>query len=200
MTFDEAFTTLIDPIQGWSQEEELAKLHDLSSKCIGVSIEIGAFCGRATAALSLGRDLNQLPDKHYVVDHFVCSNPDAPADVKQTFTRNMARLPLERTNIQLLPVTSGRAWPMLKHLQPGLVFIDGNHTYNAVSEDASLYAPLVAVGGWLIFHDFHGPFESEIRPAVERYLTQHPEEFEECELVRSMKLYRRIRRSRALAA
>jgi predicted O-methyltransferase YrrM len=62
-----------------------------------------------------------------------------------------------------------------------LLFIDGDHTYDGVSRDYELYAPLVRDGGVIAFHDIvDGPYEAvgdaprfwrevrqELEPAVE---------------------------------
>jgi predicted O-methyltransferase YrrM len=58
-----------------------------------------------------------------------------------------------------------------------LLFIDGDHTYDSVSRDYELYAPLVREGGIVAFHDIvDGPYEAvgdaprfwrEVRPELE---------------------------------
>lgn len=49
-----------------------------------------------------------------------------------------------------------------------ILFIDGEHSYNGVISDFSLYSPLVSSGGFVVFDDYndyeHSP---EVRPAVD---------------------------------
>lgn len=194
MDFASAFEKYISPIQGWCQKEELATLFDLSGQCLHGSIEIGGFCGRSTAAICLGRENNPDPgaNTHVVVDHFVCSDPQSPKDVKAAFIENTGRLPLQRTRLVLHPITSEKVWPLLKDTRAGLLFIDGNHTFEAVTTDLNLYAPLVASGGWLVLHDCYGKYESEVCRAADKWFAEHPHKFEETAKVKSMRILKRM--------
>ncbi len=193
MDFASAFEKYISPVQGWCQKEELEALFNLSGLCLRGSIEIGGFCGRSTAAICLGRENNpnSAAGTHVVVDHFVCSDPQAPKDVKAASQANTGRLPLRRTRLVLHPVASEKAWPLLKNLRAGLLFIDGNHTFDAVTTDMNLYAPLVTPGGWLILHDCYGKYEAEVCRAADKWFTEHPHEFEETAKVKSMRVLKR---------
>lgn len=37
----------------------------------------------------------------------------------------------------------------------GMLFIDGDHSYGGVKKDFEMYSPLVASGGWVVFHDIN---------------------------------------------
>lgn len=49
------------------------------------------------------------------------------------------------------------------------VFIDADHSYDAVMEDITLWAPKVRPGGWLGGHDFHQRKFPGVVEAVQRY-------------------------------
>jgi predicted O-methyltransferase YrrM len=44
----------------------------------------------------------------------------------------------------------------LDHRPIDLLFIDGDHTYDGVRSDYSMYSPLVRRGGLIAFHDIAG--------------------------------------------
>jgi cephalosporin hydroxylase len=55
-----------------------------------------------------------------------------------------------------------------------LLFIDGDHTYEGVSDDYRLYSPLVASGGVIAFHDVL-PHPREPECQVDRFWRELPE-------------------------
>jgi predicted O-methyltransferase YrrM len=95
----------------------------------------------------------------------------------ETSTRDIMRFAFEREGFQhrlhQVIEPSDRAIHRLASLQgqAGLVFIDGLHTYAGVASDFELYAPLVAPGGALVFHDVCPAIYSVFRLVTERVLT-----------------------------
>ncbi len=191
--FDTVFNQKINPIQGWSSKDELKCLFELSSRCKSKSLEIGAFCGRTTAAIGLGRELNPIESSkiHVVVDHFICTNPDAPDNIEKTFRTNIQNLHLIDITVNLFPISSRQAFPELEHDSFGLIFIDGNHEYKSVLEDLSLYAPLVEQGGILVLHDYHGKFGKDVAGAVADYFTACPDSFTPTDSAHSIQIFKR---------
>lgn len=53
------------------------------------------------------------------------------------------------------------------------VYIDGNHIRDYVAEDIALWWPRVRSGGILAGHDWNGPWQGEVRPAVMAHAAQH---------------------------
>lgn len=51
------------------------------------------------------------------------------------------------------PEAQRRVADLLGGLQLDLLFIDGDHTYDGVSQDYNMYSPLVRPGGAIAFHD-----------------------------------------------
>jgi len=47
------------------------------------------------------------------------------------------------------------------------LFIDGDHSYEGVRNDLEKFAPLVANGGLVVFHDYHNPSWPEVTRAVD---------------------------------
>lgn len=54
------------------------------------------------------------------------------------------------------------------------VYIDGEHSYDAVKRDLSNYSPKVKVGGYLIGDDYGW---TGVAPAVQEFLSEHQDEF-----------------------
>lgn len=55
------------------------------------------------------------------------------------------------TPLRLTSLEAAKAW-----LMPiGLVFIDAQHGYGDVCDDANAWAPKVSPGGWVAFHDYY---------------------------------------------
>jgi predicted O-methyltransferase YrrM len=51
------------------------------------------------------------------------------------------------------PETPGQVQKILGDQLLDLLFIDGDHTYEGVSQDYMMYSPLVRPGGMIVFHD-----------------------------------------------
>lgn len=96
-------------------------------------------------------------------------DPDAP-------TRDIMRFAFAREGqgdrLRQLIATSDIAINDLADLRGGcgLVMIDGLHTLDGVAADAGLYAPLVAPGGALVFHDAAPQIETVMRIVLGRML------------------------------
>jgi cephalosporin hydroxylase len=52
-----------------------------------------------------------------------------------------------------------------------LLFIDGDHSFNAVISDFNMYSDLVAIGGYIVFDDYNDAIYSpEVKQAVDSLL------------------------------
>lgn len=78
-------------------------------------------------------------------------------------------------------------WPHPKKID--LLFIDGDHRYDAVMADLLRWAPKVKVGGHMLLHDYGfapphlSPAELFVKGAVNDYLGAHPREWKKLEQV-----------------
>lgn len=130
---------LIDnKIDGWTTELELEWLEDRAKEMKSV-VEIGCWKGRSARAL-----LDGCPGKVWCVDHFK-GNADATFStpervgrekVYEKFMENVGHYP----NLEIMKMSSEDAAEMFK-TDTDMVFIDGNHSYDAIKRDIELWLP-----------------------------------------------------------
>lgn len=125
-------------------------------------IEIGSAFGGSALLMAAATDGGARPAIHSI-------DPEAS-------TRGVMRFAFEREGhadrLHQIIETSDAAIGRLRHLIGGcgLVFIDGLHTFAGVESDYELYAPLVAEGGALAFHDVDPAIEPVMRLVLGRVL------------------------------
>lgn len=134
-------TALALEIDGWMTGDELVWLHDAASRFDSV-LEIGTWKGRSTAALAEG-----CPGRVVTVDRFggalyeTSTYRDAGAletDVFAEATANLAGF----DNVTILRMSSAEAAEQLAGQETiDMVFIDGDHSEEAVREDLALWTP-----------------------------------------------------------
>lgn len=84
-------------------------------------------------------------------------------------------------------VETGRSWsgPPI-----GLLFVDGDHRYEAVKADTEAWLPHLAQDAWVCFHDYTKTFGPEVThfPGVERYVPEFLASFDHSDVTRSGRL------------
>jgi predicted O-methyltransferase YrrM len=127
----------------------------------GPIIEIGSAFGGSALLMTSATDSSSA--------QVISIDPDAP-------TRDIMRFAFERhgygQRLQQVVATSDDAIARLRHLAGAcsLVFIDGLHTAQAVARDFHNYAPLLAAGGVLAFHDVCPAIHSVLQAVVQHVL------------------------------
>jgi predicted O-methyltransferase YrrM len=159
-------------IDGWMSDAELRWLANAARSC-RLIVEVGCYKGRSTRALA-----DHCPGVVYAVDPWdggYLNDDDTQARWLDT---RKARLDFERNLADHLK--SGRviqvisrfddAMPRLEREvgtgRADLVFIDGDHRYEAVLEDIALARQLVRPGGTLGGHDYTHPSWPGVKQAV----------------------------------
>jgi predicted O-methyltransferase YrrM len=108
-------------------------------------VEIGSFRGRSTVAIALG-----LAAAGVTQACLVAIDPLPPENLR------VFRVNLRRAGVEHLVVHVPRySWQCadLAPLPSDLLFIDGDHSYAAITKDLLLFAPHVRAGGILALHD-----------------------------------------------
>lgn len=120
----------------------------------GAIVEIGSYRGRSTIALAMGSSSGPAVPVYAIEPHEnftgVLGGRFGPDD-KQAFECNIARSTLSRF-IHLISATSeaaAKTWS----LEIGLLWIDGDHRYQAVKKDFELWSPFLHAHGRIAFDD-----------------------------------------------
>lgn len=165
-------------IPGWLHDDEATALEFYAAKCPGPWVEIGSYCGLstshlATAAQPLGVTVFAV-DPHKGNPEMdpgrECHHPEVWARengslsvlMETVITFDGAIVPVVGTGDQF--ATTG--------IRPGFVFIDAFHEYPGVRNDFDKWAPLLADGGLLAFHDSDVPHWGPGKVVMEAITTE----------------------------
>jgi len=143
-----------------------------TQQLVGDIIEIGSWQGRSTIFLASGARAGR-NGKVYAVDHFL-GNPgkeilyrvsrDDLSDLAGNFKRNIEAFGVSEL-IELLPVDSARAARALggRGVRARMLFIDGNHDYEAVRADFHAFRGLLLPHALAAFDDYSASFPGVTR-------------------------------------
>jgi hypothetical protein len=162
---------MIQPIPGWLREDEVELLIALVLRAVASSkdnppvlVEVGCYCGRATITMGLtSRGLGRDDVRIIAIDEpSLGPAPDgrSPRDVLGSFCSTHG---LEQM-ITFAPEEKAAPGEHTCHL----LLIDGKHDYESVRGDVERYAPSLAPGGFLVFHDY----ADDLFPDVRRYVNE----------------------------
>lgn len=156
---DQELVSAVTRVEGQISPREALLLYTLAKRATrGAIVEVGSYRGRSTVALALGsREGAQAPV--YAVDPhapFVgaLGGVFGPHDRVQFLQNVLAAGVAEVVHPVALPSTvASRAWsgPI------AVLFLDGDHTLDAVARDVEAWLPHVPPGGIVVFHDSRDP-------------------------------------------
>jgi len=170
--FCQAWNAHFEQTPGWSFDGEVELLWSCARavaahQCI---VEIGTYCGLATMALAHGAASGQSPPVYTVDPHWQFQQLDelayGPGNLA-TFYRSMGQLAPELTRlifkVSLSSQQASLAWTGMSTVSMppiGMLWIDGNHSSQAVTQDLQAWVPHLADGGLVLLHDMHelGPW------------------------------------------
>jgi len=146
-------------IPGWTTDAELEWLTE-AAKRVDTIVEIGSWKGRSTRALLEGN-----PKTVWAVDHFKGSPSEMRTyhreakdeDIYEIFMKNVGHY----ENLEVLKMDSVEASKQFEDKSVDMVFIDGEHTYDAVVRDIEAWLPKVKVA--ICGHDY---WIDEVKQAV----------------------------------
>lgn len=147
-------------IEGQLSRAEVEQLFELSKNVPfgAVIVEIGSYRGRSAITLALGAASRNNNIVYAVDPHIafrgVFGAEFGPDDQAQMYRNLSTFLVGHRVCVVSLPsVNAARAWT---EANIGLLWIDGDHTEEAVRNDLVAWYPYVLSGGVVAFHDNHG--------------------------------------------
>jgi hypothetical protein len=149
-------------IDGFTSDTELRWLAK-QARQHKIIIEVGSWHGRSSRSIA-----DNMPDSGtlYCVDHWLGSKAERDTYHRSALLRHGDHAFIKFSENLFDHIRSGRVVPLRmnsrnaakllrkKGVQAGMVFIDGGHTYEEVSEDISLWFQLVTEGGTICGHDY----------------------------------------------
>src|SRR5919202_1067928 len=142
-------------IEGYLDLDEAQLLFELASQVSeGCIVEVGSYRGRSTVALALGSQHGSNQPVYAIEPHEVFSGAldgnFGPED-RAEFFKNMLLTDCVGT-VRLINVSSeivSKGW----NKPIGLLWIDGDHRYEAVKRDFACWEPFILKQGLVAFHD-----------------------------------------------
>jgi predicted O-methyltransferase YrrM len=165
---EEEYLERIMGVEGQIIRSEARTLVELarSIKKDEVIVEIGSYRGRSTIALAYGALLGNR-NRVYAIDPHrefqgVMGGEFGPRDQEDFYKNLLNHRVADIVAVVSLPsVSASKAWP---ERNVGLLWIDGDHRYEAVHADFEAWRPFFAKGAILAFHDIEA---SGVRRVIE---------------------------------
>lgn len=154
-----------DKLKGFIREVEGERLAWLASQVPAdqAIVEIGSYMGKSTVCLAQGAKGARV----HAVDPWDLGGQRharryARRSVFHTFRRQTRRYKVTAHRGYSTEVAAAWAGPLV-----GLLFIDGEHTYDAVMADANAWWGKTAPGAWVAFHDYDAKYPGVIEAVDE---------------------------------
>lgn len=162
-------------IQGLVAPSELRVLYDLAGKGEGEGeiVEIGSWRGLSTVILAKGLKMGGRKGRVYAVDPHSSSDVHIRCGIPSTeheFRMNLERYGVSDVVTPMVMKSEEAAKGWNKPIR--LLFVDGDHSYEAVKKDIEYWYPHVITGGTVVFHDFYGSPAGTVKKAVEEWLPE----------------------------
>jgi precorrin-6B methylase 2 len=141
--------------------------------------DIGVEIGVQTGSFSYHVLLQKNPSKLYLIDPWIYGiQKDVDKEEWTPEIQNMRDRQYEYVcklfhpyeNVEIIRLRSEEAFEMFEDEYFDYVYIDGEHSYEAVTRDLNNYFPKVKIGGYLIGDDYGW---TGIAPAVQDFLKTH---------------------------
>lgn len=153
-------------VDGWLRSEEGRELARLATgKRV---LEIGSYLGLSTICLA------QTAERVTAVDTFDGRGTSAPDNTFEGFSRNLSAYGLTEKVSSYTGTIQGLASRGQRSCYD-LIFIDGDHSREAVESDIATCLPLLAHGGLIAFHDYQSPHDPGVTEAVDAFLASGAE-------------------------
>jgi len=127
-------------------------------------VELGGFKGKSTSYMAVEIINSGKNIKFDCVDLFIDCPQGAGEEIKATFIRNIEPV---RHIVNLIIENSAKAAELYQDNSVDFVFIDADHSYEAVKKDIIAWMPKIKEGGILAGHDVYWP---DVNKAVKELL------------------------------
>lgn len=132
----------------------------------GVAVEIGSYLGRSTAFIGAALKERPQPSTLHAIDTFTSIGVPGKEgnNTLRSFTENTARFS------KVIRIHQGYSTEIIKTWTApiDMLWIDGDHSYEACSRDILDWVPFVKPGGLVAFHDYANP--CGVAEAVDKHM------------------------------
>ena len=156
----------VELIQVRPQEMELMYKHCFEFEK-PLFIEIGSAHG--ASSIILAEAAKELKGGLICIDHYPENYYDQDkfgGYARKAFKKNTKEY---KNIITYLDMPSSEAINRVKGWECDILFIDGNHDYEAVKEDCVNFLPILARGGYVGFHDYNNVAFSGVKKAADMF-------------------------------
>jgi predicted O-methyltransferase YrrM len=170
-------------------DAQIRTLFKWASVVEGNAVEIGCFYGRSTATIALGLNVSEKGNKVYAIDpqsSRVCKYDFFIENMEKAGIRDRVIPVREKSEV----VWKNKKPESLFKSQVGLLFIDGDHTYEGVKKDLQ-YVDLVYRDGIIALHDYHSSKYPGIVNAVNEYRNKY-DKIEWFQLIGNLILFKKL--------
>ena len=154
--------------EDWFNSPNVYKMLVENCRDDGKIVELGAWKGRSSAFLVVEAYNKSQKIEVHIVDTWggnpIDGSQDQSADAYSKFTSNMALLSIP---YQAHRMTTNEAAGLFKDESLDSVFIDADHSYEAVKMDIQNWMPKVCKGGILAGHDYTSAWPGVIKAVNE---------------------------------
>lgn len=185
-----------DEERSWTQSPFPAMLMSAEAHCIyrlvkmlgeGNYADLGVMNGGSTAIMGYALEYIKKPGRIFSVDLFgrlIDGKPVGSFEVIEKLENYFAKN-FQFAKLQICQGTTDE-WAEKLHEKFNLIFIDADHSYEAVKSDFYNWSPKVKEGGYLLFHDTH--FRS-----VNKFLKElNNEDWQLIEHIFRLKVYKKL--------
>ena len=152
---------LAQDIDGFLTDREGQLLYGLARQGVpfGNAVEIGSWKGKSTAWIAQALKDSGQARLVYAIDPHTGSSEHQKDNTKVwTFDEFLKNIDKSGVSSFVRPIVKFSHQALSDIQGPiGFLFIDGGHEYELVKQDYELFAPLVAEGGYIAFHDTPWP-------------------------------------------
>jgi len=127
-------------------------------------VEIGSYCGGSTVVIARTAARRAAAARVFAIEPFSAEGARYQRNYESLFDANVADWGVGAT-IEKVKKTSDAAAPQWKR-PIDFLYIDGDHSYDAVVRDVRNFVPFVREGGVVAFHDYK-PGKDGVRRAVD---------------------------------
>ena len=127
------------------------KLRELAANVKkGVIVEVGAKKGQSAHCMASVANVPVYSIDLWDLTHQAENRPEIHMAVNNRLAYNKRTRGLDVIPVKGLSAEIGKVW----NRKIGLLFIDGDHSYEGARADYRAFAPHILIGGWLVIHDY----------------------------------------------